>query len=64
MGGANLKKKEAELKEEIKKLKTETEKQLNYAKEQMVFWSKKMQQLTGSVAMAKVILELKPKEKK
>lgn len=51
-------------KEEIEKLKVETEKQLDYAREQMLFWTKKVEQLTGSLAMAKVILEHKPKDKK
>lgn len=44
-------------KEEIKKLKAETEQQLKYARKQMVFWSKKVEQMTGSLAMCNVILD-------
>ena len=50
--------------EEVKKLKTETEKQLNYTRGQMIFWTKKTEQLTGSLAICNVILEGKIEEKK
>lgn len=58
-----MKKKEIILKEEIEKLRTETEKQLDYARQQTIFWNKKMQQLTGSLAICNVLLK-KTKEEK
>lgn len=51
------KKEELILKEKIEKLKAETEQQLNYARQQAIFWSKKVEQLTGSLAMCNVILQ-------
>ena len=44
-------------KEKIEKLKAETEQQLNYARQQAAFWSKKVEQLTGSLAVCNVILK-------
>ncbi len=44
-------------KEEIEKLKAETEKQLNYARQQAVFWTKKVEQMMGSLAICNVILK-------
>jgi len=50
-------------KEEIEKLKVETEQQLNYARQQqskaqveMILWSKKVEQFIGSLATCNVIL--------
>ncbi len=62
---AEKKEEEKELipKEEIEKLRAETEKQLNYAKSQVILWNKKMEQLTGSLAMCDVILSKTEQEK-
>jgi len=51
-------------KEEIEKLKAETEKQLNYARQQAVFWTKKVEQMIGSLAICNVILKKTEEEKK
>ena len=45
-------------KEEIEKLKAETEQQLIFAKKQVAFWNKKVDQLTGSLAVCKVLLKM------
>lgn len=50
-------------KEKIEKLKAETEKQLNYARQQMIFWTKKVEQMTGSLAICNVILKRKTEAK-
>ncbi len=53
-------------KEKIEKLQAETERQLSYARQQMIFWTKKTEQLTGSLAICNVILkkEVEKKEDK
>ncbi len=56
--------KETVPKEEIEKLKTQTEGQLNYARKQTVVWTKKVNQLIGSLAICNVILEGKIKKEK
>ncbi len=55
--------KEPILKERIEKLRAETGKQLNHAKKQVALWNKKMEQLTGSLAMCDVILSKTEQEK-
>jgi len=48
-------KKEVVSKTEIEKLRAETKKQLGYARQQMIFWTKKVEQMTGSLAICNVI---------
>ncbi len=49
-------------KEEIEKLKNETEQQLDYAKKQAAFWDTKVKELVGSLAVCNVILQKKKRQ--
>jgi len=42
---------------QIENLKKEIEKQLNYAKQQFLYWDTKIKQLSGSLAICDTLLE-------
>lgn len=55
MSKKEVEKKQFVSSDEIEKLKAQTEQQLNYARQQAAFWTKKVEQLTGSLAMCRAI---------